>query len=151
MNALFLVAGAQLNAHLLGALSPRRLLGIGLTTSAVAGGALLIATPFPTAGLLSVVPPLTLLMFGWGFIQSNGVALAMIDHPQVAGTAAALLGASQFIFGAAVAPLVGIGSRTTAISMGIVITACALASVMSLRLLVDSDAGSPVTAAAAEV
>ena len=48
----------------------------------------------------------------------------MRNQKQAAGTASALLGLLQFISGALVAPLVGIGGSNTALPMGIVIALC---------------------------
>ena len=75
------------------------------------GAALLAVVPFRGAGLVAVVPPLTLLMFSWSFVQSNAIALGLTNHPQIAGSASALLGVSQFSFGAVMAPLVGIAGE----------------------------------------
>lgn len=135
LNALSLVIGAQVNAHLLGRLSPRRLLGFGCTSMVVAAAALLVVVPFRGAGLAAVMPPLALLMFSWSFIQANATALALTDHPHVAGTAAALLGVSSFAFGAMVAPLVGIGGTDTALPMAVVVGTCAIAAVLALKLV----------------
>ena len=51
VNALFLVAGAQVNAHLLGTRSPRSLLRVGLVMLVVAGVALVVIVSLPKAGL----------------------------------------------------------------------------------------------------
>jgi len=69
--------------------------------------------------------------------QPNAHALALTPHPTSAGTAAALLGVTQFTLGAALAPLVGIHGHT-ALPMAIVIGFCGLASVLALRKLVPS-------------
>jgi MFS transporter, DHA1 family, multidrug resistance protein len=150
MNALFLVIGAQINARLLGRLSPRRLLGFGLTSMVVAAISLLAVVPFRSAGLAAVIPPLTLLMFSWSFIQSNAIALALSDHPHVAGTAAALIGVSQYGFGAVVAPLVGIGGNDTALPMAVVVGTCTIAAVLALKGLVPPAPRSQVVAARSE-
>jgi len=138
MNGLFLVMGAQINAHLLRRLPPRRLLGFGLTTMVVAGIVLLSVAPFRGAGLAAVMPPLTLLVFSWSFVQSNAIALALTNHPYGAGSASALLGVSQFAFGAVMAPLVSIGGNDTALPMAIVIATCGIAAVLALKCLVPS-------------
>jgi MFS transporter, DHA1 family, multidrug resistance protein len=151
MNALFLVMGAQINAHLVERLSVRRLLGFGLTMMVIAGIGLLAVVPFRGGGLLLVMPPLTLLMFSWSFIQSNAIALGLSNHPQIAGSASALLGVSQFAFGAVVAPLVGIGGANTALPMAIVVAACAVAAVIALKVLVKIVRTPVVTAAPIEV
>jgi DHA1 family bicyclomycin/chloramphenicol resistance-like MFS transporter len=102
----------------------------------VAAALLFVVAPFPGAGLVAVVPPLTLLAFSWGFIQSNAIALALTDHPEVAGAAAALLGVGQFMLGALMAPLVTVGGSATALPMAIVIGTCAIATTLALKRLV---------------
>jgi DHA1 family bicyclomycin/chloramphenicol resistance-like MFS transporter len=136
INAVFLVVGAQINAHLVERLGPRRLLGFGLGMMVAAGVAFFVAVHFHGAGLLVAVPPLTLLMFSWSFVQANAFALGLTDHPQMAGSASALLGVSQFTFGAVVAPLVGIAGNGTAIPMAVIITSCGIAAVLALKGLV---------------
>lgn len=54
----------------------------------------------------------------------------MRNQKQAAGTAAALLGLFQYVFGALVAPLVGIGGSNTALPMGIVIALCEVGAVL---------------------
>lgn len=151
MNAVFLVLGAQINAHLLRRHSPRLLLGAGLAMMVAAGVALLAVVPFRGAGLVSVVPPLTLLMFSWSFVQSNAIAIGLTNYPQIAGSASALLGVSQFSFGAVMAPLVGIAGENTAVPMAIVITACAAGGVIALKALVRIVRTPAVTPVSVEV
>ena len=139
ISAVFMVIGAQINAHLLHRRSPHRLLGFGLTTLVVAAIALAAVVPFRGAGLAAVMPPLVVLFFSWSFIQSNTIALALTDHPHVAGTAAALLGVTQFAFAAVVAPLAGIGGSETAIPMVAVIMTCGIGAVLAFLTLVPAN------------
>ena len=138
ISGFFMVIGAQLNAHLLGERSPHRLLGFGLATLVIAAIALLAVVPFRGAGLAAVMPPLVLVFFSWSFIQSNTLALALTDHPEVAGTAAALLGVTQFAFAAVVAPLAGIGGNDTAVPMAAVIATCGIGATLAFILLVPT-------------
>lgn len=137
VNALFLVAGAQVNAHLLGTRSPQSLLRVGLVMLVVAGVVLVVIVSLPQAGLATVVAPLMLQMASWSFVQANALALALTDHPAVAGTAAALLGVSQYAFGAFTAPLVGIGGSDTALPMATVIAVCAVGAALAFEVLVS--------------
>ena len=146
LNAVFLVAGAQVNAHLLATRSPRSLLRVGLVMLVVAGVALVVIVSLPTAGLAMVVAPLMLQMASWSFVQANALALALTDHPAVAGTAAALLGVSQYAFGAFAAPLVGIGGSDTALPMALVIAACAVGAVVAFEGLASRSPALKVTA-----
>ena len=87
----------------------------------------------PTIGIAAVLPGFALLMFSWSFIQSNALALALTDHPTVAGTAASLLGVSQFALAAFAAPLVGVGGNDTALPMAIVIAIGAIGAALAFR------------------
>jgi DHA1 family bicyclomycin/chloramphenicol resistance-like MFS transporter len=149
VNALVLVIGAQINAHLLGRLSVRRLLRFGLGVMVTAGVLLTVSVSLHIHHLLAVVAPLTLLAFSWGFIAANATALALTDHPHVAGTAAGLLGVSQSAIGAIAAPLVGIGGRGTALPMAIVVLTFGVISAIALKTLVKPRARpQPATAPA---
>lgn len=147
LNAVFLVAGAQVNAHLLATRSPRSLLRVGLVMLVVAGVALVVIVSLPAAGLATVVAPLMLQMASWSFVQANALALALTDHPEVAGTAAALLGVSQYAFGAFTAPLVGIGGSDTALPMALVIAGCAVGAAVAFEGLASRPPARHVTAA----
>jgi MFS transporter, DHA1 family, multidrug resistance protein len=71
-----------------------------------------------------------------GTIVPDGTALAMTDYPHAAGSASALLGAIQFLLGAATAPLAGLAGRQTALPMALLIAllgAGALAAVLFAR------------------
>jgi len=145
LNAVFLVAGAQVNAHLLATRSPRSLLRIGLVMLVVAGVALVVIVSLPKAGLATVMAPLMLQMASWSFVQANALALALTDHPAVAGTAAALLGVSQYAFGAFTAPLVGLGGSDTALPMALVIAACAVGAAVAFEGLASRSPGPQLT------
>jgi DHA1 family bicyclomycin/chloramphenicol resistance-like MFS transporter len=135
LSAIVMVVGAQVNAHLLSSRSPRRLLGFGLAQLVLAATALLALAPFPSAGLAIVMVPFALLMCSWSFIQANAIALALTDHPHIAGSAAALLGVSQNAFAAVVAPLVGLGGSDTLLPMATITGMCALAAALSFKLV----------------
>jgi len=137
-NAVFLVVGAQINAHLLSTRSPHALLRLGVAMMVVAGLSLLAIVSLPDPGLAAVMAPLMLLMLSWSFIQANALALALVDHPDMAGTAAALLGVGQYAFGALMAPLVGLGGEGTAVPMAAVITICGLGAAVALEGLASS-------------
>jgi DHA1 family bicyclomycin/chloramphenicol resistance-like MFS transporter len=147
LNACFLIVGAQINAYILKWATPGLLLGIGLGTMVVAGVILVAAVTSHTGGLTGVVAPLTLLSFSWGFIASNALALALMDYPHVAGTAAGLIGVSQSVVGAAAAPLVGIGGRETALPMAVVVLVCGTVAALALIRLVPTSVRADAAAA----
>jgi DHA1 family bicyclomycin/chloramphenicol resistance-like MFS transporter len=86
----------------------------------------------PGVGPVVANLPLTLLVCSAPFIQANAMALALTEYPRAAGAAASLLGVFQFALGAAVAPLVGIGSRSNAAALSAVLIACSSAAVLTL-------------------
>jgi DHA1 family bicyclomycin/chloramphenicol resistance-like MFS transporter len=59
----------------------------------------------------------------------------MAGHPRTAGSASALLGLSQYAFGALAAPLVGAFGLRHGVPMAIVIAAAALGSLLALTVL----------------
>lgn len=123
VNALGIVIASQINGRLVGHVSPYRLLAIGLAATAC-GGIALLAVVIGGIGLVGVLPALFVVVSSMGIVLPNATTLALANYARAAGSASALLGVLQFVFGAAVAPLVGIGGTRTALPMGIVI--CAL-------------------------
>lgn len=108
---------SAVSARVVGRVSPKRLLGLGLRTM-TAGTAALLATT--VAGVLSVAVCLTLLAVvctGLGLVVGNAAALAIDRVPTAAGTGSALLGTAQNVLGAVVAPLVGLGGSDTALPL----------------------------------
>ena len=107
--------------------------GAGLAVRRRAG--LLLVSAFAGVGLAGVLPGLFLVVASVGLVFPNATALAMADHPDRAGSASALLGVSQFLFGAAAAPFVGVAGTGTAVPMALVIAICAGAAVLAYRTL----------------
>ena len=124
LNATAMVVGSQINAHLLGRIAPRRLL-TGAIAALIAAGVALVAVSAGGAGLVPFAAGLVALMATWGFIPANAIALASADHPDVAGSASALLGLAQYGIAAIAAPLVGIGGASP-VPMAIVILVLAV-------------------------
>ena len=108
MNAFGLVIVGQINGRLVGRVAPARLLVVGLIANATGGMALLsVVTIGGAIGLVGILPSLFVVVSGLGFVLPNATALALSDHPRIAGSASALLGVLQYSIGAAAAPLVG--------------------------------------------
>jgi DHA1 family bicyclomycin/chloramphenicol resistance-like MFS transporter len=130
LNAAGLVLGAQINGHLVRRLGSGVLLTFGLLVMTAGGSALLLAVGTHRFGLAAVLPSLFAVLFGLGFVSPNAMALAMQNHANAAGVASALLGSSQFLFGAAVAPIVGVAGNHDAVPMGITMVALAVTSLV---------------------
>ena len=85
-------------------------------------------------GAWAVMVPLFVIVSSFAFALPNATALALADHPEVAGAASALLGLIQFMSGAVVAPLVGIAGTDTALPMALVMSALGIAGVAVTRI-----------------
>jgi DHA1 family bicyclomycin/chloramphenicol resistance-like MFS transporter len=129
LNASAMVAGSQVNAHLLGRIEPRRLL-MAAIGAMIAVAVALVAVAVSDSGLVPFAAGLVALMATWGFIPANAIALASADHPDVAGSASALLGLAQFGIAAIAAPIVGVGGASP-VSMTIVILVLAVLCAVS--------------------
>jgi MFS transporter, DHA1 family, multidrug resistance protein len=119
VNALGIVAASQISGQLVGRVDPRKLLAFGLCGS-LAGSLLLLVVVIANIGLAGILPAFFIVVSSVGFISPNAAALALAEHPQMAGSASGLMGVSQFIIGAAVSPLVSIGGTGTALPLAII-------------------------------
>ena len=136
LNSLGFLSGSQLNPFLLKRFQPRQLVRAGVSIGAVAALLLLASAATGFGGLTMILLPLWFLLFACGLTLPNTPALALTRHGEAAGTAAALLGASQFVIGGAAAPLIGAMGSGSAVPMALVmaVTAC-LAAVVAARTL----------------
>jgi DHA1 family bicyclomycin/chloramphenicol resistance-like MFS transporter len=129
VNGAGLVAGSQISARFVRSSGPRRLMGIGLSIGAVMAVGFLAAT-LAGAGLVVLLPCLFVLIASRGLVGPNAQALALADHPELAGTAAGLVGVSQFGAGALVAPLVGLGGSHATVPMAAILAGTAVAAAL---------------------
>jgi DHA1 family bicyclomycin/chloramphenicol resistance-like MFS transporter len=134
INAVGIVACGQVNGLLVLRHGPARMLQIGSAVMA-AGGLGVLAAVVVHAPLAGLFVPLFVAVACIGFVMPNATALALTDHPHIAGSASALLGLIQFTVGAAVAPLVGVAGKSSAVPMAVVIASCALACASIRRVL----------------
>jgi MFS transporter, DHA1 family, multidrug resistance protein len=130
INGLGILVCGQLNRLLLRWTEPRRILLAGLGASAVAGVGVLTAIA-ADAPLGLVLAPLFVGVATIGFVMPNATALALTNHPHVAGSASALIGTTQFAIAAVVAPLVGIAGRDTALPLGIALAVLGTAALVT--------------------
>jgi DHA1 family bicyclomycin/chloramphenicol resistance-like MFS transporter len=133
-NAIGLVAASQLNRALLMRFEPLAILRAALSVQALAGVALLAVVAADT-GVWGIVALLFIVVSSVGLVMPNATALALADHPRVAGSASGLLGVMQFIVGAATAPLVGVGGTDTALPMALTIAALGVGGALSATVL----------------
>jgi DHA1 family bicyclomycin/chloramphenicol resistance-like MFS transporter len=133
-GSISLIAGTQLNPRLVGRWTSARVLGAALTVGTAAAGGLVVAAGTGFGGLLGLLAPLWVVLGSVGVALPNSPALALNRHGDTAGTAAALLGASQFGVAGLVGPVYGV-LGVGAVSMAAVI-AGGLALTLTVYLLV---------------
>lgn len=120
VNAVGIVGGARVRVGGL-----RATVVTGLVVIAVGGGAALTAL-LTGAGLPLLLPGFFLVTAGYGVLSPSASALALSDHPDAAGSAAAVLGAAQFLIGGLLAPLGGVGGAPVTVTA--VLFGCAIAA-----------------------
>lgn len=116
---------------------------IGILVAALGAAGLLVAglTAVP---LWVVIVALFLLASGVAISSPPATTLALVEYPQIAGTASSLLGMVRFGFGGVAAPLVGVAGALSILPLGVVTTvAVLLAAAASLLILRRNAAASP--------
>lgn len=106
-GAVFLIAGTQLSAWLLRHWTSAQILLRAMVLATVAAAVLVLVGLSDVEGLPAVLAPLWLVLGCTGVAMPAAPALALSRHGEVAGTAAAMLGAIRYGVGAAAAPFVG--------------------------------------------
>ncbi len=115
-------AGTQMllsivNANLVTRVRPRRLIGTGLTLSAVGVVVVAVSVLALDVALVPLCLGFVLVMAAQAFVFGNASALALGAVRHVAGVASALLGLTQAVANATSAPLASSGGGTTAVPM----------------------------------
>jgi DHA1 family bicyclomycin/chloramphenicol resistance-like MFS transporter len=138
-NSLGLVLATQLNPVLVRRVGPGRILQVAVVAAAVSSVVLLLAGITGWGGLAAVLAPLWVILACAGFSVPNTPALALSRHGEAAGTAAALLGAAQFVIGGVAAPVVGAFGTGSVVPMAaVMVVATSLASVLLLTAVRES-------------
>ncbi|MCB0151956.1 MAG: Bcr/CflA family drug resistance efflux transporter, partial [Caldilineaceae bacterium] len=123
-NAFGLIAASQLNRHLLERYTSTQLLTAALSVTALAAISLFATTLAGIGGFPLMLVLLFVTIASTGMVGPNATALAMAPYGRKAGSAAALLGATQFMAGAVAGALVGLLANGTALPMTGVIALC---------------------------
>ena len=134
-NAIGLIAASQLNARLVGRLSPDTILGRALWLPA---GLTLVITVLVAAGVNSL-PLLLVGFFGflacYGFISPNASAIALSQQGHQAGTASALMGTVQFSLGIVAGVSMSLWHDGTALPLMTVMTLCGVGALALHRYI----------------
>ncbi|HZC26565.1 MAG TPA: hypothetical protein VE287_06045, partial [Actinopolymorphaceae bacterium] len=109
----------------------RRVLPVTVTGALV----LVLTTTTGAFGLAGLAVPLFVVMSSLGLVLPNSGALALNRHPESAGTAAALVGLTQFVVGAFAGPFIGSIGSGTAVPMAGVMATGALGMITIVTLL----------------
>ena len=128
LNAVGLIAAAQVNGWLATRVDPRRILRLVLPISVAAGLLLLVDAYTGFGGFAGILIPLFLFIATHGFVMPNTTALAMAPHRRIAGSASALLGTIQFVLGAAAGAAVSGLANGTAVPLAAVVAGCSVAA-----------------------
>jgi len=128
--------------------SLRGTLAFGLVLT-LAGALGLLVTAVLALPVIAVILSLLTMVSGIAVTTPPSTTLALVDHPEIAGTASSVLGMARFAFGGASAPLVGLAGAGTMLPFGIVTTvSAALAVVAFVALLRGRTATRALPAAA---
>lgn len=134
-NAFGLIAASQLNRWLLTRYASAQLLVVALSVTAGAALLLLVATLFGVGGFPLMLILLFVTIASTGMVGPNAMALALAPYGRHAGSASALLGATQFAAGALAGALVGVLANGTALPMTGVIALCGVGAWLFLHRL----------------
>ena len=135
VGAVGLIVSSQVNVVLLRTFTPGTILSAALTAASFAGMVLLFCAVTGAGGLLGIMVPIWVVLAMVALCGPNATALALADHGERAGSAAALLGAGQFAVGAVIAPLTGLGAVGSAVPMAATIAGSLLAAAVLVRLV----------------
>ncbi|AWB86787.1 multidrug effflux MFS transporter [Mycetocola zhujimingii] len=115
--------------------SERRVFVSGLVLM-ILGGAILTANVLTGLPLPLTLVALFLIAAGAATVSPPATTLALVDYPQYAGTAAAILGLARFAAGGIAAPFVGLAGPQSMVPMALVVLGTAItATVVYLRLV----------------
>ena len=133
-GGLAFTAGTQLNGALLGRIAPERILQAAML-AALAITAAMVMVSVIGLGIWPLIALLVANMLMIGVLLPAISAIALEANAHRAGSAAALLGATQFGIGAATAPVTGLFPEGSAVAMAAVMFAATAVMVIVLFVI----------------
>ncbi len=133
LNAAGMVAAGLGSARLSRRVPPRRTV-LRAVTVLLGCAVLLLVLVVTAVSPLLLALPLFCMVSSLGFIMGNTTALALAEAGGATGSGSAVLGGAQFLMGAAVSPLTGLGGEYTALPMALVMVSSALLAATALFL-----------------
>jgi DHA1 family bicyclomycin/chloramphenicol resistance-like MFS transporter len=135
-----MIVAAQLAGRVFHRVNPRHVVRQATGGQCTAGLLLTAAAATHIGGIFGMIAPLFLYMFCIGMVMPTASAMALANHPEIAGSASALFGTLQFIFaGLSTATLSVIGDGS-AVPMAGVIAACGFVALVCGRFMPDPQA-----------
>ena len=138
VNSLGIVFGVQVASRLAARFGPQWVLAVSTAMLVVAASGIIVGDRLGW-GLVGTLVPLFVFITACGFTIPCVQVLALDRHGKAAGTAASIVGASNFGVAGVISPLVGWIARDagiTATTMASVMVGCAVVAVLALWLVV---------------
>ena len=142
-GALGVVSANLLNARIAPRVGPGRMLTLGVSFLLLASGILALLAITGWLRPACFIGCAVVLTAGAGFTMSNASALALARTPHMRGSGAAVLGATQFVLGGAMSPVVGAWGEDTAVPMAVIVVCAAVAAAGSRLVARRRLRGSP--------
>ncbi|WP_250505346.1 multidrug effflux MFS transporter [Bowdeniella massiliensis] len=117
INGLGIVAGAQVNARLVATMTPLRILRRAMPIEAIMALGVVLAALIVPSSLIAISIPLFIVLALNAVVMPNATATALSLHGERAGSAAAVVGATQAGLAGIISPVVGL-LGSTAVAMG---------------------------------
>ncbi|WP_426302735.1 multidrug effflux MFS transporter [Arthrobacter sp. R-11] len=135
VNSLGIVAGVQISSRVIKHVAPQWIMACA-TAWLLLMSLLIVLFDILHLGLWGVIIPLWFYILATGFMFPCVQVVALANHGAQAGTAASLLGASNFMMAGIIPPVVGVLGVASATPMGAVQAVCVCCSVLALWLVV---------------
>ncbi|WP_051681931.1 multidrug effflux MFS transporter [Cellulomonas sp. HZM] len=133
INGIGLVGGAQVNAYLVRRVAPIRIVRVVLPVSLALTLGLLTLAITGAGGLPLLLVTLWLILAMVNFAPPNASAIALSRHGEIAGTAAAFIGATGAAIGGVISPLTSLLGGD-ALAMAVVMVGSAATALVVLAL-----------------
>lgn len=135
VNSLGIVAGVQISSRVIKHVAPQWIMACA-TAWLLLMSLLIVVFDMLHLGLWGVIIPLWFYILATGFMFPCVQVVALANHGAQAGTAASLLGASNFMMAGIIPPVVGVLGVASATPMGAVQAVCVCCSGLALWLIV---------------
>ncbi|MDJ0314268.1 multidrug effflux MFS transporter [Arthrobacter sp. H35-D1] len=135
VNSLGIVSGVQVASRLMRRIGPQWVL-VWATIAQVAAALVMVVFDQLGFGLWGVIVPLWFFICATGFMFPSVQVQALTRHGKQAGTAASLMGATNFAFAGLITPVVGFIGVATATPMALIMGTCILLAMAVLWFVV---------------